>query len=143
MPLNQFEAGRKKSGGRKPGIPNRVTSEFKEALIRLLNKSAPKMIEWLEQVDDPGRRLEILCRLAEYIYPKLGRQELTAADGKPLTVSIAINGIQHEKLGHASDAGALPGEQSPGAAGGGALRLGEEHGLCAGVPPESEGAESP
>jgi len=73
------------NAGRKPGVPNKTTTEFKDALNRLLNQSAPHFAEWLDAVG-PDRRLELLGKLAEYCHPKLGRTEVTGKDGEPVKV---------------------------------------------------------
>jgi len=83
-------------GGRKAGTPNRVTQEFRETVRKLLDDNAENVAKWLKLVaeghkngdnaraPDPGRALELLSRLAEFAAPKLGRQEITGADGQPL-----------------------------------------------------------
>lgn len=73
-----FEAG--KSGnpsGRPKGASDKKTSEFKAALNKLLEDASPKLQAWLEEVakDDPAKALDHLCRLAEYVHPKLARSE--------------------------------------------------------------------
>lgn len=64
--------------GRPKGIPNKTTVEFKEHLNKLLEESAPKMLEWLDEVakESPKDAFDILSKFAEYIHPKLSRQEL-------------------------------------------------------------------
>ena len=82
--------------GRPAGIPNKATTQFKEALNNLLEHSAPSMIEWLGQIDDPAKRFDILSKFAEYIYPKLGRTEVQPLDStsKPSDgFVIAINHV--------------------------------------------------
>lgn len=70
-----------KLGGRQKGIPNKDTSRFKEALNELFEKNADNMIGWLEQIDEPKERFDILNKFAEFIFPKLQRTEMTGADG--------------------------------------------------------------
>lgn len=69
--------GKQPGAGRPKGVQNKVTAEFKVALNNLLELSAPKMADWLEQVaqTDPGKALDQLGRLAEYVHPKLARTE--------------------------------------------------------------------
>lgn len=74
--------------GRKKGSVNRTTAEFKERLNDLLEFAAPKMVSWLEEIDDPFKRFEILSKFAEYVHPKLARNELTGEDGKDLNFTI-------------------------------------------------------
>lgn len=74
--------------GRKKGRPNKITEDFKAAVTRLVNGA--DLDELLTDVPRE-RRLETLCRLAEYAFPKLGRTELTGANNEPLKVSIKID----------------------------------------------------
>ena len=73
--------------GRKKGVKNKTTTEFKVYLNDLLEISAPKMSKWLEGIaaDDPVKAFEILSRFTEYIHPKLARTEVQklGADGEP------------------------------------------------------------
>lgn len=78
------------AGGRPKGVPNKTTTQFKEALNHLLEESAPKMIEWLEQVDSPEKRFDILTKMAEYIHPKLARSEVTGKDGGPIKSEVDV-----------------------------------------------------
>lgn len=80
-----FKPGQEKTAGRKAGSLNKATSQFKEALNHLLEEASPKMIEWLDRiaVNDPGKALDMISRLAEYIHPKLARSEgHTTSDNK-------------------------------------------------------------
>lgn len=67
-------------GGRKPGVPNKATTAFRETVTRLLEDNAENVARWLEQVaaDDPDKALQRLAQLAEYAAPKLSRTELKA-----------------------------------------------------------------
>lgn len=69
-----------KTGGRKPGVPNKVTREFRETVTRLLEDNAENVAEWLSRVaaNDPDKALQRLAQLAEYAAPKLSRSEVRA-----------------------------------------------------------------
>jgi hypothetical protein len=82
------------NSGRRKGRPNRITEDFKAAVTRLVNGA--NLDELLVAVPQE-RRLETLCRLAEYAFPKLGRTELTGADGEKLSVSVQINRTVKDK----------------------------------------------
>jgi hypothetical protein len=86
MPFEKGKSGN--PAGRIKGAPTKDTKRFKEALNGLLEHCADDMIGWLEQIDDPKQRFDVLKDFAEYIYPKLGRTniELTGKDGKDLSI---------------------------------------------------------
>jgi hypothetical protein len=69
--------GNKYAKGRPKGVPNQTTMQFKEALNNLLEQAAPEMLKWLNRVaeEDAGKALDLTSKLAEYVYPKLGRTE--------------------------------------------------------------------
>lgn len=82
--MAKFEKGNKASSGRPKGTPNKDTSRFKEALNNLFESNADNMIGWLEQMDEPKERFDVLNKFAEYLYPKLARQELVGDKDKPI-----------------------------------------------------------
>jgi len=95
MMLTRYDADhsprRRKTGGRVAGTPNKVTSELRETVCKLLDANADKIGVWLESVaegdpehglaPDPARALDIVARLAEFAVPKLARVESVGADG--------------------------------------------------------------
>ena len=86
-------AGRK-TGGRQPGSPNKVTREFRETVRKLLEDNADNFGRWLMLVaegdgtdsgkPDPGKALDIIAKLAEFAAPKLARTEVVGDGGGPL-----------------------------------------------------------
>jgi hypothetical protein len=94
--------------GRKPGVPNKVTTEFRDTIRRLLEDNADNIAKWVAQVangtpavrdrdgnvihparpGDPGLALGKLAHLAEFAAPKLTRAEVTGPGGGDLTVVI-------------------------------------------------------
>ena len=77
---------RPKQAGRKAGTPNKITTDFKLAVTRLVESA--DLDELLADVPKE-RRLEALARIAEYAFPKLGRTELTGKEGDgPVVIQI-------------------------------------------------------
>lgn len=85
----------RKTGGRVAGIPNKVTTEFRDTVRRLLDGNSKNIAKWLKEVadgrgntePDPGKALDLVSKLAEYAAPKLARTELTGANGGPIVIA--------------------------------------------------------
>jgi hypothetical protein len=79
-------------GGRQKGTPNKVTTEFRDTVQKLLDDNRKNVAKWLAQVaeghgdtkPDPARALDLMGKLAEFAAPKLSRTEVTGAGGKDL-----------------------------------------------------------
>lgn len=78
--------GLPKTGGRAPGTPNKSTTDVRAAIAAFAQANVQHMGEWLLQVEDPAKRLDLYLRAIEYHIPKLGRTELTGAEGGPVEV---------------------------------------------------------
>lgn len=87
-----------KTGGRVPGVPNKVTQEFRATITTLLEKNASNIDLWLLQValgngdakPDPAKALDLLAKLAEFAAPKLGRIEHTGEDGGAIKTEVTL-----------------------------------------------------
>ena len=71
--------------GRAKGVPNKSTQIVREAIANLLERNAPNMDRWLNEVaqDDPYKALDLMNKLSEYHIPKLARTEISGVDGAP------------------------------------------------------------
>lgn len=69
--------------GRPPGSPNKATAEVREAIAEFAKANVASMSEWLAEVEDPAKRLDLYLRALEYYVPKLARTEQTGPDGGP------------------------------------------------------------
>jgi hypothetical protein len=83
---NNWKVGDGTAGpGRPKGTPNKATGIVREAIANLLERNAPNMDRWLNEVadKDPHKALDIIQKLSEYHIPKLARTEVTGLDGAP------------------------------------------------------------
>jgi hypothetical protein len=92
----------KRGPGRPKGMQNKATTDFKAAVNKLLESSAPQMVDWLQQVaegnvadggkrePDPGKALDLLAKLAEFAAPKLSRSEVSGIDGEPIDMNVVV-----------------------------------------------------
>ena len=72
--------------GRPKGTPNKATAEARQAFKNLVTKNLPQMQKWLDEValEDPGKAIDLVLKMSEFVLPKLARQELTGLDGEKL-----------------------------------------------------------
>jgi len=92
MPWPKGKTRDKPSGsGRQKGTPNRSTADVREVIAAFAKANAELMHEKLNAIKDPAKWMDSYLRAIEYHIPKLGRQELTGADGEKLSVNVSIN----------------------------------------------------
>jgi hypothetical protein len=88
----------KKTGGRQPGSANKVTTEFRDTVRRVLEANSDNVGKWLLEVangsgetkPDPAKALDLMAKLAEYAAPKLNRTEHTGEGGGPVEHSLKV-----------------------------------------------------
>lgn len=73
-----------KTGGRSKGTPNKSTAEVREAIAAFASANVDKMGEWLNEIENPEKKLDLFLRAIEYHIPKLARQEVVGDEDKPL-----------------------------------------------------------
>lgn len=83
-----------KTGGRQKGTPNKLTSAAREAFLATFGNLEGELEGWIRAtaMTDPAKAADLLIRMAEYHFPKLGRQELSGADGEPIQVVVKTYG---------------------------------------------------
>jgi hypothetical protein len=80
--------GMPKTGGRTKGVPNKATADVKQAIAAFTSANVSKLDEWLNQIDDPAKRLDLYFKALEYTMPKLARSELVGDKDQPISVSL-------------------------------------------------------
>ena len=72
--------------GRKAGVPNKSTTELKQAIAAFTSRNSDKIDQWLNEIDDPAKRLDLYFKALEYSMPKLARTELAGDKENPIIV---------------------------------------------------------
>lgn len=82
--------------GRPKGLPNKVTTEFRETVKKLLEDNSANVGKWLKAVAEgdplsdtkpsPEKALDLLAKLAEFAAPKLARTEHVGDGGGPVRI---------------------------------------------------------
>lgn len=66
--------------GKPKGTPNKTTRDVRAAIAEMAQDRAADVGRWLDEVEDPARRLELYARLIEYHVPKLSSVTLNLRD---------------------------------------------------------------
>ncbi len=82
MPFKPGQSGN--PAGRKPGTLRKTTVDVRAAIAQFAQDNVEQMSAWLCEIEDPAKRLDLYLRAIEYHIPKLGRMELTGANGGPV-----------------------------------------------------------
>lgn len=103
--------GRRPGAGRKKGSPNKVTAEGRAILLALVEKRMPDLDAMIEDTwhgieiekqmpdgttvvgrlnADPAGAAKIVLAASEFCFPKIGRTEVTGANGGPLRAVFRI-----------------------------------------------------
>ena len=72
--------------GRKAGVPNKSTTELKQAITAFTERNSDKIDQWLNEIDDPAKRLDLYFKALEYSMPKLARTEHAGDKENPIIV---------------------------------------------------------
>ena len=81
-----IKGGKREGAGRPAGVPNKATTEVKEAIVAFTSANVDKLDEWLNSIDDPAKRLDLYFKALEYTMPKLARSELIGDKENPIIV---------------------------------------------------------
>lgn len=106
----------RKTGGRQRGVPNKLTSNAKASFLATFGHLEKDIRRWIQETGDgfqaihfladgtqipyleknPGKSAELMIRMAEFHFPKLGRTEVTGKDGGPVVVDFGMD-LHREK----------------------------------------------
>lgn len=66
--------------GKPKGTLSKTTRDVREAIAQMAQDRAGDVGRWLDEVEEPARRLELYARLIEYHIPKLSSVTLNLQD---------------------------------------------------------------
>ena len=102
--LSKSVEGNLNRAGRKAGVPNKATTEAREAVKALLDANLPYLQTWLYNTaeglkDDetgkyivlpnPGKACDIVQNMVEYAVPKLARTEVVGDEKTPVRMVVS------------------------------------------------------
>lgn len=70
--------------GRPKGVPNKTTAEIKQAIGVFISHNADKLNDWIAEVEDPAKRIDLYLKAMEYAVPKLARNEHVGDEKQPI-----------------------------------------------------------
>jgi hypothetical protein len=78
--------------GRKKGVPNKSTTQAREAIAKLVDKNSVNMMRWLEEIaaDNPKDAFDCMIKVMEYHLPKIARVEHTGKDGEAIDHNVTV-----------------------------------------------------
>lgn len=78
--------------GRPKGFNNKVSNQTREAFNLLIENNLDKLQEWLDTIaeTDPKAAFDIVLKLAEYVIPKLQRQEHRVEFNEPKQFTVEV-----------------------------------------------------
>lgn len=84
--------------GSPPGVPNKATTEARQAIALFVDQNAHRLTEWLDRVangdpehdqkPNPAKAFELFQSVIEYHVPKLARNEHGGIDGKDMRFEV-------------------------------------------------------
>ena len=80
--------GIKTGGGSRQGVPNRATTDVREAIALIAQRNVGNFETWLGKVaaEDPSKAADLYLKAIEYHIPKLARSEVSGPNGGPQVV---------------------------------------------------------
>lgn len=107
MENKKVEPSRKKTGGRKAGVPNKRTQEFQakvaasglsplDFMLEILHSKPPRGANVEQKLAHQQQRFEAAKAAAPYVHAKLASVEHSGKGGGPLTVNITRFGAPKE-----------------------------------------------
>jgi hypothetical protein len=87
--MAKFEKGHKRVGGRVAGVPNRVTSDFRDRVLRSGLTPLDYMCRVFRDESEPTSiRLDAAAKVASFVYPRMSTVDVSSDNEQPMIVQI-------------------------------------------------------
>jgi hypothetical protein len=84
-----FEVGRKKTGGRARGVPNRASADFRDRILRSGVSPADFLTQvYRDETQPMSIRVDCARTLCAYVYPKVANVDINSHEGQPQVIQI-------------------------------------------------------
>lgn len=93
----------RKTGGRRPGVGNKVTADARQAIALFVDNNAHRLESWLDAVangdpekeikPNPVKAFELFTSVIEYHLPKMARTEISGDAENPVEVKLDITEV--------------------------------------------------
>ena len=87
--------------GRPQGAKDKAQKDIKQAYQSLVEGNLTNIETWLNEVaaKDPGKAIELMLKLSEFILPKIKSVELNAKINEPITIVYqSVAGMTREEI---------------------------------------------
>ena len=99
-----IKGGAREGAGRPKGVPNKATTEAREAVKAILDSNLPFIESWIQATADgifddqagkwivppnPAKACDIVQNMVEYAVPKLARTEVVGDEKAPMRVVVS------------------------------------------------------
>jgi hypothetical protein len=88
--------GKRPGSGRKPGTPNKVTTDVRKAIALIAQRNVENFEKWLREaaIEDPAKAAALFLQAIEYHIPKQARTVLAGDSENPLDLNWTITVVR-------------------------------------------------
>jgi hypothetical protein len=93
-----FKAGQQKKGGRQKGTPNKIKSELKDSINKIVQANIETLQQDMEDLE-PKDRISLLLKFVEYVIPKERETKIDFSSLTDTEIDELIERVTNEKIG--------------------------------------------
>lgn len=82
--------GTPKTGGRKKGTPNKMTSSIRKRLEKQLEPFIDNLSELIQRIADPKERVQAITSVLPYVAPKMATIDMKAEEEHNITIEQSL-----------------------------------------------------